>query len=334
MAEEIVLITGISGFIGYATLVSALESGYRVRGVVRKPAQGDTIKSVLPAQFQSQLELITIPDLTAKGAFDDAFKGVAYVIHVASPLSGPSTNYKDDYFKPAINMTTNVLSSAAKFPDIRRLVITSSLSPYIQVAEFATGKLSKEFYRSDDETFHYDMDMPFAHQLFAYAASKSMALDAAENYIKTQSPGYDVVFLMPSFVFGPSKIAQDPEEFNKGSNAILVNHLLGKSSEPLLTVSVHIDDVAKIHVESLKPSVPAGRYLLDRSGTDWSVALPVVKKNFPETIGKVFPEEVAVQTIPIKLDSTKAEKAFGIEFKSFEEQVKDTAAYYTSILPK
>lgn len=261
-----------------------------------------------------------------------------------------STNYKDDYFKPAINMTTNVLSSAAKFPDIRRLVVTSSLSPYIQVAEFATGKLSKEFYRSrycdawisshanavlgDDETFHYDMDMPFAHQLFAYAASKSMALDAAENYIKTQSPGYDVVFLMPSFVFGPSKIAQDPEEFNKGSNTILMNHLLGKSSEPLLTVSVHIDDVAKIHVESLKPSVPAGRYLLDRSGTDWSVALPVVKKNFPETIGKVFPEEVAVQTIPIKLDSTKAEKAFGIEFKSFEEQVKDTAAYYTSILPK
>lgn len=82
-------ITGISGFLGYATLVSALESGYSVRGVVRKQAQVDTIKEILPAQFQSQLELITIPDLAADGAFDDAFKGVTYVIHVASPQSAP-----------------------------------------------------------------------------------------------------------------------------------------------------------------------------------------------------------------------------------------------------
>lgn len=186
----------------------------------------------------------------------------------------------------------------------------------------------------DDETCHYDIDMEFAHHLFAYAASKSISLDYAENYIKTQNPGYEVVFLMPSFVFGPNKIARDPETFNKGSNAILLNHILGKSKQPILTISVHIDDVAKIHVDSLKPSIPAGRYLLDRSGTDWSEAIPVIKKNFPEAVGKVFPEEVALQTIPIKLDATKAEKAFGIEFKSFEEQVKDTAAYYLSLLPQ
>jgi hypothetical protein len=36
----------------------------------------------------------------------------------------------------------------------------------------------------------------------------------------------------------------------------------------------------------------------------------------------------------MRTDFSKAEKAFGIEFKCFEEQVKDAAGYYLSLLSK
>jgi nucleoside-diphosphate-sugar epimerase len=116
-----------------------------------------------------------------------------------------------------------------------------------------------------------------------------------------------------------------------------LNHILGKGKDPLLTLSVHIDDVAKAHIQALQKSVPAGRYLLDSEGpghTNWSDAVPFVKKYYPEAVGNVFAEDAKPFAIKIVLDNSKAEKAFGIKFKNFEEQVKDTAGFYLSLLPK
>lgn len=76
----------MSGFLGYATAVSALESGYRVRGVVRKETQIDEIKRTLPRQFLDNIEFVIVPDLRADGAFNDAMKDVDHMIHMASPV--------------------------------------------------------------------------------------------------------------------------------------------------------------------------------------------------------------------------------------------------------
>lgn len=195
-------------------------------------------------------------------------------------------------------------------------------------------RLSADLNIGDDDFVHYTGKEQFPHHLFAYAASKSLALDAVDNFVKTQSPPFDVVVLVPSFVFGAGKLDQYADEFVRGSNAILLGHLLGKPTGPLLTISVHIDDVAKSHVAALKPNVPAGKYLLDSEETDWSVARAVVKEHFPDQVGKLFPEEVETKTIKLHLDGSKAEKAFGFRFKSFEEQVKDTVGHYLGLLAK
>lgn len=168
--------------------------------------------------------------------------------------------------------------------------------------------------------------------MFAYAASKSLALDATDNFVKTEAPPFDVVIVVPSFVFGPGKLKESAEEFARGSNAILLGHLLGKPTGPLLTISVHIDDVSRAHVAALKPSVAPGKYLLNSEKTDWAIPREVVKRDFPESLGKVFPEEVPTQTIPLHLEGSKAEKAFGFRFKNFETQVKDTVKYYLGLI--
>jgi nucleoside-diphosphate-sugar epimerase len=95
-----------------------------------------------------------------------------------------------------------------------------------------------------------------------------MALHAAENFMKTQNPGFDLVLPMPSYVFGPNQLSRTPEEFAYGSNSILLGHLLGKPGIPLITASVHIDDITKTHVLSLNSGIPAGRYLLASGGVN------------------------------------------------------------------
>ncbi|TVY33071.1 putative uncharacterized oxidoreductase [Lachnellula subtilissima] len=338
MTNELVLITGISGFIGYATLVHALESGYQVRGIVRKASQIDKIKVVLPTHFHALVEFAVIDDLSAKGAFEKQMRGVIYALHIASPMPGPFEDLERDFFRPAVDSTISLLSAAKASPTVKRIIITSSNAPFVPVTEFVQGKLTKEVLRSDDEICHYDMkirfDNPQAAPILAYAASKSMALDAAEKFMETQRPVFDLVVLMPAYVFGPNRLSRTPEDFAYGSNSFLLDHLLGRPGAPLMTSSVHIDDVAKTHVLSLKSFIPAGRYLLasgETAGTDWSEAFQVIKKHFPEAVGATFVKDPEVRTIRVISDTLKAEQAFGIKFKSFKEQVKDAVGYYLSL---
>lgn len=144
-----------------------------------------------------------------------------------------------------------------------------------------------------------------------------------------------MLILMPSFVFGAGKLDRSADDFDRGSNAILLGHLLGKPTGPLLTISVHIGDIAGSHVAALEPSVPAGRYPLESEERDWSVARGVVKENVPDQIGKLFPEDIETKAIRLHLDGSKAEKTFGLRFKGFEEQVRGTMeCYYLGLLLK
>lgn len=80
-------ITGITGHVGFRVLVHALQSGYTIRGIVRREAQIDAIKTRASIQpFLDRLSFAIVPDITVDGAYDAVLKDVTYVVHVASPL--------------------------------------------------------------------------------------------------------------------------------------------------------------------------------------------------------------------------------------------------------
>jgi nucleoside-diphosphate-sugar epimerase len=96
-----VLLTGSSGFIGFATLTRLLTSNYHVKAVLRSSAQIPKIRRGLARSLSisnsnsnaaknvdlaKNVEFITIPDLGAEGAFDGVLEGVEYIAHVASPM--------------------------------------------------------------------------------------------------------------------------------------------------------------------------------------------------------------------------------------------------------
>jgi hypothetical protein len=85
-------ITGVSGFIGFATLSRLLSSNYHARAVVRSPTQIPKIRAALRRslgsdnQVAGNVEFVIVEDLKEDGAFDGVLEGVQYVAHVASPM--------------------------------------------------------------------------------------------------------------------------------------------------------------------------------------------------------------------------------------------------------
>ena len=86
------------------------------------------LKSV--AGYTSQIESIIVPNITIPGAYDEAVKGVKYIVHVASPFASPELSTADHetaYMQPAVKGTVGMLESASKATGIERAVITGSI---------------------------------------------------------------------------------------------------------------------------------------------------------------------------------------------------------------
>jgi uncharacterized protein YbjT (DUF2867 family) len=87
MSKPLVLITGATGHLGFRALVFALPTGYRARISLRRQEKSEQIKQATSIQpFLEDIEFAIVPDITKDDAFDEAIKGVEFVIHVASPI--------------------------------------------------------------------------------------------------------------------------------------------------------------------------------------------------------------------------------------------------------
>jgi nucleoside-diphosphate-sugar epimerase len=136
--------------IGFRILVQLLEAGYNVRAASRNQAGFERLSSLSQvASFKTQLSSVVVPDITVPGAYDEAVKGVKYIIHVASPLAGKNagTDYEASMIRPAIQGTVGILESASKTTGIARVVITASVAslastPRLQSGQVVDGNLA------------------------------------------------------------------------------------------------------------------------------------------------------------------------------------------------
>lgn len=151
MSQQLILISGGSGYIGSHTIATFLASGYRVRVTARDQRSIDKILATHNAK-QDSFEVIEVPDITKPGAYDDAVEGVDGVVHMASPFTFNVTDNDTDLIIPAINGTLRVLESVVKHaPQVRRVVVTSSFAAII---DFSKGMAPGHVY---DESQWNDM---------------------------------------------------------------------------------------------------------------------------------------------------------------------------------
>jgi len=74
---SLVLVTGANGFIASHVVDQLLESGYHVRGTVRNISKCQWMEEQFNSKYGAgKLELVVVSDMSAKGAYDDAVKGM------------------------------------------------------------------------------------------------------------------------------------------------------------------------------------------------------------------------------------------------------------------
>ncbi|KAH7390203.1 hypothetical protein BKA64DRAFT_645125 [Cadophora sp. MPI-SDFR-AT-0126] len=337
MSEQLIVITGVSGHVGFNTLALALARNHRVRAIVRKAEQGEQIKSTPSVKpHVANLEIVVVPDLLKPGAFDGILDGASGILHIASPLALETDNYKRDVIDPAIIATVGILRSAAKTPSVKRVVITSSIATiltweYIISDDYTKVFTVKDTYEPADPSSHFEMPIQ------AYAAAKGEARVATYKFLEEENPHFDVINILPSIVIGKNELNTKKEDLETGTNGAAIGPLVGiKHQTPNLGASVHVNDVAKAHLDALNPAIPGNQDLLCSSGglegTTYDDAKNIAKKLYPTQVADgLFNLTGTSPTRPLQLDVSETERLFGWKFVSYESQVQSVADHYIDL---
>ena len=338
MVAPNLLITGATGYVGFRVLIVALEAGYTVRCVVRSQAGADrllanpVVKQLSPNR---SLYFTIVPDFAAKGAFHQPLQGIPYVIHVASPIPGPSkTDWERDLIKPAVQGTIGLLSSAKETPSVKRIVITSSVAGIVPYPVLTFGDKTSKIWTADDRI---PVDRgPYKDHTQAYNASKAMALEAIANFMEIEKPGFDVINIFPGWVIGRNDLARDPAGTVTGSNSAALGHVFGhRSTRATAPIVGHVDDVARAHVYALHSEVQGNQNFGVCLDSDWSLALEIVKENFPQEVEDgIFALNGSQPNVKLRFDSSRTEQILGFRLVSFESQVVSVARHYLEELAK
>lgn len=345
VADNLIVLTGATGFVGFKTLTLALKAGYNVRIVVRSTSKGDkilkhpSIKALKPTS--ASLSYFVAPDITTPGAFDDAVKGATYVIHCASPIpsfgeAAPTPELYDKFFvQTARRGTVGLLESIRKAPTVKRVVITSSIAGNIPLRYFVGHGDDKIFDAESRTTLDPG---PYTGEFQAYSASKVAALNASEVWMKENNPSFDLISILPGWVFGRDELCTTAADFETGgSNSVLLGFLKGsQNKDPFMGNMAFIDDVAQVHVGALDPKIEGSQAFILSSdglnGATWEDAIDVIKKHFPEPLADGRLKSTGKQpTAIVRIDASKTEKTFGIRLSSFEDQIKSLVSQYLEI---
>ena len=130
--NELVLVTGGSGFVGAHSIIAAVNQRYRVRTTIRSLKRADEVRGMLKAggltEDQAKAVEIIPADLLKDDGWENACRDCTYVLHVASPFPAGVPKHENDLIVPAREGTLRVLRAAKAAGSVKRVVITSSLA--------------------------------------------------------------------------------------------------------------------------------------------------------------------------------------------------------------
>jgi nucleoside-diphosphate-sugar epimerase len=287
------------------------------------------------------LSFVVVPDFLFANAFDDAAKGVDYIIHIASPLGTEipaDGDYQRHYIAPAVTGTLNILNAAKKAGTVKRIVVTSSMVAIQPVsAMFADTDL---VVRPEDRVAELEgsVDNPSV----GYIASKIAALNRSEAWMKENSPSFVLINLHPSFVFGRDESATSTARLMAGTNRLVLgpavdNLLPGFVAGPCAFTS--LDQTALTHVLALSPDVPGNQSFIISSassgeqGYQWPEINDIVARRFAEAVKSgIFPNTATIGTTKSTLDNSKTEETFKMKHAGLEETVVPVLQQYLELL--
>ncbi len=258
MSEDLVLVTGGSGFVAIHCIDQLLRAGYNVRTTVRSLTREPDVRAMLTTAGTPRQKALTFiaADLTADKSWPEAVAGCRYVLHVASPFPASAPKNENDLIVPAREGALRVLR-AARDAGVERVVQTSSFA--------AIGYGHKPQTASFDETTWTNVDSPDVN---AYAKSKTLAERAAWNFIAKEGGALELSVVNPVGVFGPTF---GPDY---ATSILIVQRLLDGSVPACPRMGfgvVDVRDVADMHLRTMTNAAAKGERFLAVAGASISL---------------------------------------------------------------
>lgn len=191
--DDLILVTGASGYIATHIVKQLLEKGYRVRGTVRNLTDDKKVAPLRKLAGRSRFELELVEaDLNKEETWLSAVKGCTYVLHTASPFPLKTPTNENELIKPAVNGTLFVFRACVQEgSSVKRVVLTSSIAAI-------AGNTFRDGY------MYSEKDWPEVDGLEPYTKSKTLAEKAAWDFVRDREakglPCFELSVINPGLV--------------------------------------------------------------------------------------------------------------------------------------
>ncbi|WP_405105467.1 aldehyde reductase [Paenibacillus sp. FSL K6-1217] len=246
--KPMVLVTGGSGFIAVHVIVKLLEKNYRVRATLRTMDRQEEVKAMAVSGGATHIEDLSFveADLTADKNWNQAVKGADYVIHVASPTPNRIYRNENEMIQPACEGVLRVLR-AAREAGVKRVVLTSAFGAIGVGHKQHVGPYTEEDWSNTEANIH------------PYQKSKTLAEQAAWEYIRQEGGGLELATVNPVGVMGPI-LGKDYSHSNQIVRQMLEGKL--KSVPKIYSDYVDVRDVAELHILAMvRPEARGERFI-------------------------------------------------------------------------
>ena len=320
------LITGAAGFVGAAVLRELLKKGHKVKALVRKSSVLDNLKNL-------DVEIVQ-GDLKDRDSLKKCLKDCKYLFHVAADyrlwVPKPEEIYENN------GLGTENLMEEALNSEIEKIVYTSSVAV---LGKPINGDIANE-----------KTPVNVSQMIGHYKKSKFLAEEKVKELYKTRK--LPVVIVNPAAPVGPRDIKPTP------TGKMVLDAAMKKIPAYLDTGLniVHVDDVAKGHMQAFNKGKLGERYILGGENLTLKEMLEIIsilcgnkppKIRLPRKplypIGYVF--EIFARLFNIKnpmltvdmirmaekkmfFSSEKAKKELNYKYKSAKNALKDAIQWF------
>ncbi|RRK09673.1 NAD-dependent epimerase/dehydratase family protein [Lactiplantibacillus garii] len=278
--DELILVTGGTGFVGSWAIVRLLQQGYRVRTTVRSLKKEAQVRAAIAPQVDPQDRLTFVAaDLTTDTGWAAAMQGVDRVLHVASPMHTANSADIQTFLKPQREGDERLLRFAAA-AGVQHVVITSAAAA-AKPADDSTNWHS-------DETVWTQPNDPVQNP---YQRSKALAEKAAWDWMADYDGPMQLTTVLPTAVFGPVLMPQ-----NNSSQQLITLMLRGRLPG-VFNIGfdiVDVRDLVDLEIMAMRSDQAAGqRYLAVADNLKMKAIAQLLKARVP-----VIADRVHTNTIP------------------------------------
>lgn len=282
ITEQKVLVTGGTGFVGIYCVLQLLQAGYQVRTTIRSMQRKEEVLDMLKTGGIENPDNLSFyaADLFSNDGWQEAISGCDYVLHVASPFPPRMPENEDDLIIPAREGALRVLRLAQQ-EGVKRVVLTSSYG----AVGFGHPRTTRVFNEKDWTNLN-------GEGVSAYIKSKTLAEQAAWEYIRNSGGKLELSVINPVGIYGPLLSTK-----HLSSSVLVVKQLLDgslKACPKKYFNAVDVRDVAGLHIIAMTHPQAAGERFLALAGKCLSLydAAMILKNHFGNKAKNVPVKEI------------------------------------------